>query len=297
MPSAPPLDSRIEIVTPENIAFEYRLAGPFRRLPAYLIDLGIRALILFFASIALLIGLGWIGAAGIAMGIILVLWFVLAWFYGGLFEALWNGQTPGKRLMRLRVLTVDGQPITATQAVLRNILRSVDAFPLVPLPGTEALVPMIPLHLFGLAAAAMNDRFQRLGDLACGTIVVEEERQQVHGVEALRDPTVAALAAELPPGFIASRGLAQALSVYVSRRQYFTPLRRMEVARTLADPLRDRLGLPPGTAADQLLCALYYRTFIGRGEASAAREVTNPATVVPPLETAAPDVVEQVGAG
>ena len=54
---------------------------------------------------------------------------MLSWFYVGLFEALWNGQTPGKRLMGIRVVSVEGQPITPFQAILRNILRVVDAQP------------------------------------------------------------------------------------------------------------------------------------------------------------------------
>ena len=55
---------------------------------------------------------------------------MLFWFYGGLFETFWNGQTPGKRLLGIRVITLDGQPINALQAILRNVLRIVDAQPL-----------------------------------------------------------------------------------------------------------------------------------------------------------------------
>jgi len=60
------------------------------------------------------------GAGGVGLSVILVAWFGLSWFYGGFFETVWNGQTPGKRLLGLRVLTVEGQPINALQAVLRN---------------------------------------------------------------------------------------------------------------------------------------------------------------------------------
>ena len=288
MPFASQLDSRIQIVTPENIAFEYRLAGPFRRLPAYLLDVGIRLLTMAVLAMVLGFTLGAVGGAGLVGGILLVAWFVLSWFYGGLFETLWNGQTPGKRAMRLRVLTVDGQPITATQAVLRNILRGVDALPIVPLPGMEMLMPILPLPLLGLAATMMNDRFQRLGDLACGTLVVVEERQRIHGLTALADPAVLALAATLPPSFVAGRGLAQALSVYVSRRGYFAPIRRAEIAETLAEPLRERFNLPPDTPSDRLLCALYYRTFIGRATPMTEAEVVVELDPVDQLLAAAP---------
>src|SRR4051812_45863434 len=95
------LDMRIQIVTPENISFEYQIAGPFRRLPAYLIDFAIRFVVVVVAGLVLVIGLGFMRAGGIGVGLSLVLWFLLSWFYGGLFETLWNGQTPGKRLLGL----------------------------------------------------------------------------------------------------------------------------------------------------------------------------------------------------
>src|SRR5487761_1447235 len=122
-----PIDTRIEIVTPENIAFQYRVAGPFRRLPAYLIDVAIRVTVSFLVWIVLAFGFGVLGQVGIGFGLGLVAWVVLDWFYGGLFETYWNGQTPGKRMMRIRVVSDEGQPINGVQAVLRNFLRSVDA--------------------------------------------------------------------------------------------------------------------------------------------------------------------------
>ena len=70
------LDSRIEIVTPENIAFHYTLAGPFRRLLAYLIDCLIRALVL--VALAILGGFaGVVGAAGVGVGVFFIAWFVI----------------------------------------------------------------------------------------------------------------------------------------------------------------------------------------------------------------------------
>jgi len=280
MPRDMQLDSRIEIVTPENIGFQYRVAGPFRRLPAYLIDLGIRVIVSLLAFVAFLIAFGTVGAGGIGFGLGLIAWFVLSWFYGGLFETLWNGQTPGKRLMRLRVVTVEGQPITATQAVLRNILRTVDSLPVVPIPGMEPLTGILPMHMLGLSATLASSRFQRLGDLACGTIVVIEDREQLHGVVPVQDPNVIELAATLPAGFVASRATARALSSYVSRRAHFAPARRTEIARTLGEPLCDRFNLPRDTSHDLLLCALYYKTFIGHSPQAAA-----PAAPLEPVES------------
>jgi uncharacterized RDD family membrane protein YckC len=251
------LDSRIEIVTPENIAFHYVLAGPFRRLPAYLIDCAICTAVMVGSLIAISL-LGIFGSlGGLGFGAWLLLAFFLTWFYFGLFETFWNGQTPGKRLLGLRVLSIDGQPINAMQAVLRNVLRAVDALPIL---GPAEIG--IPFYMVGLVAAASNSRYQRLGDLTCRTIVVVERRSKLQGVSPLQHPDVIRFAQNLPLSFVVNRSLAHALSVYVARRERLSPARRYEIARTLSDPLVARFALPSDSNPDLLLCALYYRTFI-----------------------------------
>jgi hypothetical protein len=85
------LDTRIDIITPENIAFQYRVAGPFRRLPAYFVDALLRALLIAAGGIAFSFSFGSVGLFGLGIGLILIMWFVLSWFYGGLFETFWNG--------------------------------------------------------------------------------------------------------------------------------------------------------------------------------------------------------------
>jgi len=251
------IDTSIKVITPENIAFEYSVAGPFRRLPAYLIDLMIRGLVAAVGMAALSILFAAMGMVGLGQLGAFVLWFLLAWFYGGAFETFWNGQTPGKRLMQIRVLSVDGQPINGMQAVLRNVLRAVDAQP-------------VTFYLFGLVAAMLNDRFQRLGDLACGTMVVVEERRWLRGMMPTGEPEAARVAGTVPVDFQPSRSLTRALAAYVQRRRTFSWGRRLEIARPLAEPLRQQFALPPETNPDLLLCGLYHRTFFTdrRGEPS-----------------------------
>ena len=249
------LDTAIEIITPENIAFQYRVAGPFRRVLAYGIDLAIRVVVMVAAAYVLR-NFSWMG-----IGVALMMWFVLSWFYGGLFEALWNGQTPGKRLLRLRVLTIDGQPISGLQAVLRNVLREVDMLP-VPLSFDS---PPFFFCLVGLIATMMNARFQRLGDLAAGTMVVIEKRARLQGlvrVDGVHTPTLAALMDRIPRGYHVGRSMGHALAAYVQKRKQFSAARRAEIARHLADPLCRQLDLPKNTDPDLLLCALYQRTFV-----------------------------------
>ena len=257
------LDNTIEIITPENIAFRYQVAGPFRRLPAYLIDVLARGMLILIFSLLLMNIFGAIGLAGMGLGLILGVWFLLSWFYGGVFEALWNGQTPGKRLMHVRVVSIDGQPINALQAVLRNVLRTVDEQPAM-------------FCLVGLLTSAMNDRFQRMGDIACGTMVVVEERHWFREVMRINAPEAIRLAGLIPANFQASRTTAQALAAYVQRRNNFPPMRRMEIARHLGEPLRERFNLPVDTDLDMLLCGLYQRTFITDWEEESPNQAGSP---------------------
>jgi uncharacterized RDD family membrane protein YckC len=262
------LDATIEIVTPENIAFHYRVAGPFRRWVAYLFDLGVRGVVVSLLGVVFIL-LVVSPAGGPAIALFLISLFVLEWFYGGLFETYMNGQTPGKWLMGIRVLTVEGQPVHGLQAVLRNVLRVVDMSPLLSVQalGGSTAYYFLPTFVIGLVAMSLNRRFQRLGDVVCGTMVVIEERHWLTGVAQLEDPRTASLAEYLPADFRVSRSLARALATYVDRRRFFAPERRREIAGHLAEPLLRQFGLPRDTSYDLLLCALYYRTFIAdRGD-------------------------------
>jgi uncharacterized RDD family membrane protein YckC len=269
------IDDTIEVVTPENTAFEYRAAGPFRRFLAYVVDYVLRAFIVLAVSIIAMMTLaGIIGDA--IMLVILITFFIVNWFYGGLFETFMNGQTPGKRLLGIRVLSTDGHPINGMQAILRNVLRYVDEAPYLSLmafpvfddmfgqPWTYQVgaVYWIPTYLIGLVVMAANRRFQRLGDLVCGTMVIVEERQWLTGTIKLEDPRAAQLAEYIPANFVVTRTMARAIAAYADRRRFFSPARRREVARHLAEPLLVEFQLPADTSYDLLLCALYHRTFV-----------------------------------
>ncbi len=188
---------------------------------------------------------------------------MLSWFYGGLFETFWNGQTPGKRLLHLRVLTVDGEPISAWQAILRNILRAADALPIVAWPGTDPRAAFLPLYMTGLLACLCSRRFQRLGDLVAGTMVVVEQRDLLAGVVPVADREVIELASQLPapchvepePGPDAG-GLRRAAA-------------QLQRGPARGDgPAVGRRSWPSGTGCrrwpsnDALLCAFYFRAFI-----------------------------------
>ena len=264
-----PLDTTIEIATPENIAFNYRLAGPFRRLPAFLIDFFLRmALVIALAFILVVISWFNLIGGGAILGISFVFGFLLEWLYGGFLESYWNGQTVGKRLMGIRVISTDGQPINGVQAMMRNFLRYADMLPTIPvgvLAGEPGGLP-IPTCAIAVVVPLLNARFQRLGDLVCRTMVVMEERSYLMEAAKFEDPRVAQLAAELPPSFTVSRSMAKALATYVDRRSLFSPARRREIAEHLAKPLLEKFGLPSDTSYDLLLCSIYHLTYVENDE-------------------------------
>jgi len=158
------------IDTPEQVGLEYSVAGIGSRFVAVLLD----SLILFAFFVAEILAMVAISAAAATTGngsalssagkwflaFVVFLNFAVAWGYFALFEAYWQGQTPGKRVMKIRVIKDSGRQITLFEALARNLLRVVDY-----LPG---------FYLVGLITMLCNKRSQRLGDLVAGTMVVHE---------------------------------------------------------------------------------------------------------------------------
>jgi uncharacterized RDD family membrane protein YckC len=250
------LDTTVRLVTPERIVFQYPLAGPFRRYVAYLLDLAIvLGAVALVALILLVLSLG--STSG--LGPIFVAYFVLFWGYRGFCEAVFNGQTLGKRMLGLRVVSERGVPITGAQAVLRNLVGSLDGT--VPYLLRPDLTSM--LLLMGLTSMLLTRKFQRLGDLAAGTMVVVEERRRRFGLMHVDEPEVTTLLAWLPLRVEAGPELARALSDYVKHRARLPRGRREEIARHLARPLSVRYGLPENVPADVVVCAVYHRVFVG----------------------------------
>jgi uncharacterized RDD family membrane protein YckC len=242
-----PLDTSVRLITPERVQFRYPLAGPFRRSIAYLLDVAVLlVLILLGWMVSTLLTLGSQAGAGPAQAIM----FVLIWGYGAFCEGMFNGQTLGKRAVGIRVMTTQGVPITGSQAAIRNLIGTVDG-------------PMPFLYLPGLASMLLTSRFQRLGDLAAGTMVIVEESRFRATVPRVEPSVTAEVLPFLPLRVTAGPEMARALSDYVRHRNRFGRDRREEIARHLARPLRERFALPSSASSDAVLCAFYHRLFLG----------------------------------
>ena len=245
-----PLDTVIRIVTPENIAFSYQLASFSQRAWAYFIDMMILGFIVMLIGCLLMFMVSYLFLpGGLAMALLLVTVFFLYWFFGAFFETFWNGQTPGKRLLGIRVLSTEGQPINSFQAFIRNIMRFADLQPM--MCGGIAFVVML-----------CNKRFQRFGDLLCGTmVIVDENTYGRHELVKFKHPDIFRVTEQLPPIALASETL-KALALYAHRRKAISPRRREHIAAILAAPLMERHGLPENVQFDLLLCAIYHAHFL-----------------------------------
>lgn len=241
------LDTSIRMVTPERITFRYPLAGPFRRSLAYLLDLILMAMIVAASLFAA--GLFGMVLGQAVLGLVFVEVFLLIWGYGAFWEGLFNGQTPGKRALGIRVVSDQGVPITGAQAVLRNLLWFFDGLMMGYIPAVACMV--------------LTRKFQRLGDLAAGTMVMVEDQPPRGRLPRVDDEATRAALPLLPVRVEAGPELARALADYVKARPRFGRDRRQEMAEHLARPLRRRYALPADVPADAILCALYNRVFLG----------------------------------
>jgi hypothetical protein len=102
------------------------------------------------------------------VAVLIVVLFLIFAGYFIVFEWLWNGQTPGKRLMKLRVIRDDGRPLTLWEAIARNLLRICDA-----VPGF-----ILPVYSVGLIVIFLSGRDQRVGDIFAGTVVIRERTDE-----------------------------------------------------------------------------------------------------------------------
>ena len=268
MASPAALDTTIAVVTPENIAFDYQLAGPFRRLPAYLIDFGVRWGVIAIVILGLILAGVLASLAGMTPFVIatgFIFYFIVSWFYGTLLETYFNGRTIGKWACGIRAIGVEGRPINGKRAMLRNLLRIADLAPLAALSSFAPNVPpafLIPTGMVGLLTMISTRRMQRLGALAAGTMVIVDERGWKLPIAKVDDPRVPALASFLPGDYRVTRSMSRTLAMYAERRHYLTPARRREIARHLASPLIDRFEFRADIDPDLLMYALYYRTYL-----------------------------------
>lgn len=164
-------DTRLHIETPEGTDLPLDPAGVGVRTVAFLIDLLIRFAIMF----ALGFVLAYLGDFGVGMW--LILFFLIDWFYPVYFEVWRKGATPGKKNVGILVVNDDGTPVKLTSSLIRNLLRFIDNFPIIPMPMFGIGLIPFPSYVVGVFTIASGKSFKRLGDYAAGTLVVYAQPQ------------------------------------------------------------------------------------------------------------------------
>lgn len=202
------LDTLYTAETPEGIALSLRPAGLVARGLAYLIDFAIRLGIF----VAISIGVGMLGKMGV--GVLLIAYFCLEWFYPVVFELTRAAATPGKRVMGLRVVMDSGLPVTPAAALTRNLLRAADFVP--------------SFYGAGIVSMLWRHDSKRLGDLAAGTLVVFSDQVSLHGSLPVAEP-------QAPARPLSARE-QMAIVSWAGRAVRLTPERFDELAR-IAEPV------------------------------------------------------------
>ncbi|WP_339732412.1 RDD family protein [uncultured Gimesia sp.] len=214
----------MQIETPENVILTYQLAGPAQRYIAYMIDLVIRVLMVFGMMVVTpMVG---IVLPGTAVGIMLVLMFLNTWGYYTISEGFFKGQSIGKHFCGLRVIRDEGYPITFWPALLRNLVRSADA---------------IVFYGIGITSMLLTRRFQRLGDLVAGTVVIQERSVTLPRKPVILDKIQPLNKNEIG-SFLPRDEVLSLIDEFIGRRHVLTYDRGHALAAILAQSLAERLN-------------------------------------------------------
>ena len=239
---------QLHIHTPEQIALELPLAGIGSRFLGLAIDTLLQ-IVLYLAGGLLF---AWIGISGIAhlvswlpaswFGAVMILFlFCVYWGYFAIFEILWNGQTPGKRLAKIRVIKESGRPINAYEAIARNLMRAIDVLP--------------TLYGVGVVCMMLNSQNRRIGDFVAGTVVVHDQRTE----EVRPDWNTAAEAAPANPQLasLTSDDLVL-IETYLQRRFQLEQSVRDNAAFQIGIRITNKTGLQrdPAQSMDDFLEAV-----------------------------------------
>jgi uncharacterized RDD family membrane protein YckC len=220
---------KLTIDTPEHIALEFTLASAGSRFLALAVDTLIQAGV-FVAVSLLALGIATVAAIAVrdfapwVLAILVFSGFILYYAYFAFFEAIWSGQTPGKRIVGLRVIATSGRPLGVFEAILRNLLRIVDQMPVI--------------YAVGIFSVFLTERNQRLGDLAAGTVVVHDRQIDREALgRAPSSTTVRLGAARLTPEEV------QTIETFLRRRDDLPYEMRDKSGGQLAKHVRARLGI------------------------------------------------------
>lgn len=264
-----------EVVTPEGVPIRFAVALAGDRLSAFLLDLlWIGGIVLAIVlPLAVLAGKGWVEMeADLVLAVAVLAIFLVRTFYFVFFELSWQGQTPGKRRMRIRAVEGRGGPLTAEAIIARNLTRELELFlPMAALfapgllfpgaPGWAVLAALAWMLLFGFLPLFNRDRL-RVGDLVAGTVVVRTP-DAVLLQDLSAAPSVEPLAFTDEQLDVYGEYELQVLEDVLRGRG--TP-GHLEATRTVAAKIREKIGWEGPATPDGPFLDAFYAALRGRLE-------------------------------
>ncbi len=237
------MGDHLTIETPEQISLDLPLAGIGSRFLAVGLDTllqigsGLVILVVWLALSALAGGGRTFSQGSVWPTVLIVMGvFLLQYGYFAFFEAIWHGQTPGKRYTHLRVVKISGQAIGTYESVARNLVRIVDSFP--------------GFYVIGILSALLSSQSRRLGDYVAGTVVIRELPVE-RPLETPGQPRAAGASPGGRPGAPAGAYAAslsdeefQLIDAFLMRRAQLTGEVRRKLAGQIVGRIASRLGIP-----------------------------------------------------
>ena len=262
-----------EVVTPEGVPIRFAVALAGDRLGAFVLDLlAITGIVLALLVPLVVLALRGILEGDLVLALVVLATFLVRTFYFAFFELAWQGQTPGKRRLRIRAVEASGGPLTAEAIIARNLTRELELFlPVAALFAPEALFPGAPawsrlaatawMLVFGFLPLFNRDRL-RVGDLVAGTVVVRTP-------DAVLLEDLAATRAREAPGFTDEQ-----LDVYgVYELQVLEDVLRRrgqpghaDAVRTVAAKVREKIAWRGAALTDEAFLESFYAALRARLE-------------------------------
>jgi uncharacterized RDD family membrane protein YckC len=286
------LNLEMPVETPENVLLSYQLAGPAVRALAFGLDAMIRTIFLVMVLVIALLTSDYL--PGVTWGAVLLVMFLLEWGYHTISEGLFRGKTIGKDALGLRVVQLEGYPVTFWSAAQRNLMRAVDGVPLVTflaltdrwssqqvslavnLGEIWTLLLMLPVYGPAFFAMLLTRRFQRLGDLVAGTVVISDRHSKLTREAVIISKIDRLSREEIGPRIPDPQTLAL-IDEFLSRRDELTYERGHELCADFAVKLAEYLDFK----GDHYQLRDYPMSFLARVYVTFARTEEQQAPEVP----------------
>ena len=238
------------VLTPANIEIEYRLAGAGSRLAAFAVDFTLQIIVCLVLLVVILFGIydyrfaTLANVEGLALGVLIISWFIVYFCYFIVCEMTMNGQSAGKKIFGLRVIRDNGQPLGLSQSLIRNLFRAV-----------------LDILYIGLFFILFSPKHKRIGDIVAGTVVIAEHYESIpmrpnHMEESGRNANHNRAGMEQLKHLILKTEERDLLHLYLARKIYLPDASVKLISSKWAEYFSKKWQIDPNMIDDELLAGL-----------------------------------------